>query len=273
MEMQEMHEKLSAPFPGKTVKWRAGELTSDGTMATALAYIEARDVMDRLDEVVGPENWEDVYQVTRLSDGRAVVTCSLTLQIDGRLVTKTDGTDVDLLSEKGFEHGKSAMSEAFKRVAVKWGIGRYLYRLDAPWMPVDDQGQIEHRPRLPDWALPKDEQGKSEPSSQPAPAATSTKVTPIDQKVRTYLDKVAQSVNVSGLVAAYTTADQHFGEAGGTLLRAAVLQRYSDLANSCEDMDVLAALDANAAKVFDENQLLVIKERLACRMVSLQAAA
>ena len=29
------------------------------------------------------------------------------------------------------------MSDALKRTAVKWGIGRYLYRLDSPWVPCE----------------------------------------------------------------------------------------------------------------------------------------
>jgi hypothetical protein len=53
--------ELSAPFPPEKIHWRIGPMTKDKTKGKPLAYIDARDVMDLLDEVVGPENWEDHY--------------------------------------------------------------------------------------------------------------------------------------------------------------------------------------------------------------------
>jgi hypothetical protein len=118
---------LFAEFPRNAISWRAQSVTKDGEKAMALAYIDARDVMDRLDSVLGAENWQDRYE---FAGPRTI--CYLSVKIDGEWVTKADGAgDTAVEAEKG------AISDAFKRAAVKWGIGRYLYDLDAPWVPCE----------------------------------------------------------------------------------------------------------------------------------------
>jgi hypothetical protein len=122
-----MFDRLSAEFPRSAVSWRAQTVTKDGTKALALAYIDARDVMDRLDEVCGPENWSDRYE---FHGSRTV--CYLSIRVNGEWIVKADGAgDSDVEAEKG------AISDALKRAAVKWGIGRYLYHIEAPWVPCE----------------------------------------------------------------------------------------------------------------------------------------
>lgn len=127
---------LSAPFPKSAVHWRVQgkPFPRDGKhSAMALAYIDARDVMDRLDDVCGPEGWQSEF--TETAKGRVI--CRLGIKMDGEWVWKSDGAgDTDVEGEKG------GISDALKRAAVSWGIGRYLYRLDSPWVPceVNDKG-------------------------------------------------------------------------------------------------------------------------------------
>lgn len=122
-----MIERLSAEFPREAISWRSQSMNKDGTSAMALAYIDARDVMDRLDAVCGPSNWQDRYEF----HGPRTV-CYLSIRIDDEWITKADGAgDSDVEAEKG------AISDALKRAAVKWGIGRYLYALPAPWVPCE----------------------------------------------------------------------------------------------------------------------------------------
>jgi hypothetical protein len=115
-------EKLCAPFPPSAIHWRVGNVFSkDGLESTAmvLAYLDARDVMDRLDEVAGPSNWQ-----CRYSHADKKTICDIGIRIDGDWVWKADGAgDTDIEADKG------ALSDAFKRAAVRWGIGRYLYGL------------------------------------------------------------------------------------------------------------------------------------------------
>lgn len=127
--MTDFYAQLAAEFPRDDVHWRAQTLTNDGTKALALAYIDARDVMDRLDEVCGPGGWSDSYVET----ARGRVVCSIAIKTpDEGWVTKSDGAgDTDVEGDKG------GMSDAFKRAAVKWGIGRYLYRIPSVWAPCE----------------------------------------------------------------------------------------------------------------------------------------
>lgn len=123
-----MFDKLSAPFPHDAVSWRAQQLVSQNTKALALAYIDARDVMRRLDEVCGPENWQDSYAET--PKGRLI--CTIQIRTEQGWVSKSDGAgDTDVEGEKG------AISDAFKRCAVKWGVGRYLYETDTIFAPCE----------------------------------------------------------------------------------------------------------------------------------------
>src|SRR5690242_18515919 len=90
---------LACPFPLDRVSWRVGSTnkakvqkeTGDpnakATKGVALAYIDARDVMGRLDAVMGIDGWDS--QVRETASGR--VLCDLTLHFPGRSVTRCDG--------------------------------------------------------------------------------------------------------------------------------------------------------------------------------------
>jgi hypothetical protein len=147
---------LAAPFPAADVKWKPQSVK--GNRALAMAYIDARLVMDRLDAVAGLGNWADKY--TLLPDGS--VMCDLSVRLDGEWITKAD---VGSLSEQpdGGDRLKAAFSDALKRAAVKFGIGRYLYRLQAQWADYDPvKKQFTDRPQLPFWAIPESDRQKGQ---------------------------------------------------------------------------------------------------------------
>lgn len=122
--------KLAEPFPPEKVEYRIGATSPDKKRGMALAYIDARDVMDRLDEVCGPENWQRRY-----SHAHNKTICEIGIRIDD-WVWKADGAgDTDVEAEKG------AISTAFKRAAVNWGIGRYLYDMGSPWVDIEPKGK------------------------------------------------------------------------------------------------------------------------------------
>jgi len=120
-------EALKAEFPQSQVHWRAQTVTKAGDKAMALAYVDARDVMNRLDEVVGPENWQDDYTT---AGGRTI--CKLAIRVGDEWVSKSDGA-----GDTAVEGEKGGISDAFKRAAVKWGVARYLYDLPCPWVPCE----------------------------------------------------------------------------------------------------------------------------------------
>lgn len=159
---------LAEPFEPREVKFKPQMVKNNRCLA--MAYIDARLIQDRLDEVVGVENWRDNYVM--LPDGS--VQCRLSVRLDGRWVTKEDVGSTSEQPDQG-DRLKAAFSDALKRAAVKFGIGRYLYRLSAAWVDYDPvKKQITQIPQLPAFALPKAKQGatKTAPKpGQPAPAA------------------------------------------------------------------------------------------------------
>jgi hypothetical protein len=133
---REFLEILSKPFDPKEVEVKIQAVNRDRTRAQVVAYVDARTVLDRLDEAVGPTGWSDSYEVlTNGTDGegRRLVEVKCTLTVLG--VSKEDVGEGDSL--------KAAFSDALKRAAVKFGVGRYLYRLPKVWADLDERGNIK----------------------------------------------------------------------------------------------------------------------------------
>ena len=152
-------ERLRDPFAPADIEWRvqqAGE-KNGRVWARVLAYVTNRAIMERLDAVVGPENWRNEYR-----EGPAGgVLCGISIRIGDEWVTKWDGAE-----NTEVEPVKGGLSAAMKRAAVHWGVGRYLYDLEEGWANVHDQGAFSARtkdgkwfkwdpPALPEWATPK----------------------------------------------------------------------------------------------------------------------
>jgi len=106
---------LAAPFDPSEIKNRSQS-------GRQLHYITARTAMNRLDAVLGPENWWDRYV-----PGEKSVLCELTIRLaDGTTLTKSDAGGYAGMADSG-DDDKSGYSDAFKRAAVKFGVARYLY--------------------------------------------------------------------------------------------------------------------------------------------------
>jgi len=147
---------LGALFDPALVHWRVGKVAGDKTRGMALAYIDARDVMDRLDKVCGPANWSDSYDI----HGERII-CTLRIKIEEEWIAKSDGA-----GKTAVEADKGAISDAFKRAGVKWGIGRYLYRLDSPWVKLVNGKYID------DGELPRLQRLLGAPADQQPPPQT-----------------------------------------------------------------------------------------------------
>jgi hypothetical protein len=148
--MNQTMKRLARPFPAHLISWRAGATNKNKTpdkkpsKCIALAYIDARDVMERLDSVFGLD-WQCKYSH---ADQKTI--CELSVKIDDQWITRSNGAgDSDVEAEKG------AISDAFKRAGVMFGIGRYLYGLPNTWVECDEWGHIKTPPALPAWALPE----------------------------------------------------------------------------------------------------------------------
>src|SRR5262249_44904460 len=107
-------------------------------------------IQERLDDVLGVDGWQDAYR--ELSGGSVV--CRLRLRIDGKWISKSDVGSPSEQSDAG-DRTKAAFSDALKRAAVKFGIGRYLYKLPLTWTDYDPQAKrLIKIPTLPAWAIP-----------------------------------------------------------------------------------------------------------------------
>ena len=113
---------LQAPFASSDIEWRIGQAgeTNSKVWATALAYLTSRAVMDRLDAVCGPENWKNEYRPGPAGG----ILCGISIRCGDGWITKWDGAE-----NTQVEAVKGGLSDALKRTAVQWGIGRYLYNL------------------------------------------------------------------------------------------------------------------------------------------------
>ena len=176
--------KLKDCFEPNDIEWRlqqCGKGKGDKIWGMALAYVTNRAIMNRLDEVCGPENWKNEFKAA--PDGG--ILCGISIKVGDEWVTKWDGAE-----NTDIEAVKGGLSGAMKRAAVQWGIGRYLYKLEESWINANENGAYRGKtkdgttfrwdaPTLPAWALPKD--SKSETHSDPKPNTESKPKKPVVQ--------------------------------------------------------------------------------------------
>lgn len=133
-------EKLKAPIQSK---WRVQSFSKTKPMAICIPYIDARDAMNRLDDVVGAGNWQTDYK--QIKD---VVYCGIGINIfhndiekEPRWVWKWDaGTESQVEKQKG------EASDSFKRAFVKWGGARDLYDSDMQYVKANAKKESNNYP-------------------------------------------------------------------------------------------------------------------------------
>lgn len=108
-------DKLKEPIP---YKWRVQ--SAKNGKAVCVAYVDSRQVQDVLDAVLGIENWQSDYK-----EVKGNVYAGIGVFINGTWVWKWD---CGVESKEDAEKGEA--SDSFKRAAVKWGVGRFLYSLE-----------------------------------------------------------------------------------------------------------------------------------------------
>jgi hypothetical protein len=131
---QELIEKLKAAFSFDEVEAKIQVTTQDKTKGMAVFYIDSRAIQSRLDETLGPLNWKNQYTPWH---GNAQL-CGIALYCDERKewIAKYDGSECS-----DIEPIKGGISDSFKRAAVLWGIGRYLYQIDGVWVEIEQRGK------------------------------------------------------------------------------------------------------------------------------------
>lgn len=158
-------EDLKIPFEPSEIEWRQQSQGSKNgnPWCMVLAYVSNRAIMNRLDSVCGLGGWQNEYQ-TGANGG---VICGISVKCGDEWVTKYDGAD-----NTAVEAVKGGLSGAMKRAGVQWGIGRYLYYLEATFAKTslqkpqnmngwnkgyDKKANLNYwweTPTLPNFALP-----------------------------------------------------------------------------------------------------------------------
>ncbi len=126
--------ELATPLDPEAVEWRPSGKPGPNQRVKIVAYVSARVVEERLDTVVGVGGWS--FELEPL-----VVAGDELRVARGRLSIYGVAKD-DIGRASNWEPSKGCASDALKRAAVKWGIGRYLYNLPCVSVTLDAQGHI-----------------------------------------------------------------------------------------------------------------------------------
>ena len=140
-------EEFGKPFPSSDVSWKIQITKRDKTAGKVVPYLDARAIADRLDEVVGQYNWKDDYGQWHCYTEEPKEEGKKPKKVNSQLCTiyifdeernewigKTDGAE-----NTDFESVKGGLSDSFKRAAVKWNIGRYMYNFKPEWVNLVEE--------------------------------------------------------------------------------------------------------------------------------------
>ena len=145
MNMEEILKELKSPFPYEDIDWKVQVTNKDKTQGMAVAYLDSRAIQKRLDEAVGAMNWTNEFMLWQ--DKAQICGIGLYDAERGAWVMKYDGAE-----NTDIEPVKGGLSDSFKRAAVLWGIGRYLYDMASIWVEIEPNGKS--------WRIKKEEYAK-----------------------------------------------------------------------------------------------------------------
>lgn len=131
-----MNKTLTAPIQPSEIEWRV-QSKKPGQM-TIVPYITNRCVMERFDKAFGADNWTSEFR--EITNG---FICRLTVTLKDRTIYREDGA-----SKTNIEPEKGGISDAMKRAAVQFGLGRDLYNYPRVMVACDDN-------YIPNWAHSK----------------------------------------------------------------------------------------------------------------------
>jgi hypothetical protein len=180
---------LDAPFPLEDIEFRIGSTREGKTKGLLLAYVTNRAIQQRLDDAFGKAGWTVQFERWEKEKGN-ICTISVYDPEKQTWIHKSDGAD-----DSDMEAFKGGLSNAMKRAAVQWGIGRYLYKLPKWWVDLYDhkypaRGEEDRvRSEFPEWALPEGYE-KPKPPKKPVPQQSGNidpESLPLDGKQRKWL--------------------------------------------------------------------------------------
>lgn len=161
----EQFESLKKPFKPNEVQWRVSVTTKTTPMkGLAVPYLDSRAIQNRLDSVIGRENWQNEFTTCAMGKDNAFIsTISIFCSKRNEWISKSNGA-----GSTNIEPVKGGLSDAFKRAASMWDIGRYLYEFNGVWVELDERKNIAQK------ELPKLEKSYTDTVKRlfPIPSAT-----------------------------------------------------------------------------------------------------
>ena len=146
---EEIQAALAKPFAAEDLEWRIQAAMKDEETGIAVPYVTNRAIMDRLDSVVGTENWRNEFKPWHSAGNKEAQLCDISIRLNGQeWVTKWDGAE-----DSDIEPVKGGLSDSMKRAAVQWGIGRVLYKMETVFVRIEKRGRSfyilkSERPKL-----------------------------------------------------------------------------------------------------------------------------
>ncbi len=191
-EKKKLYAALAAPFPEQCVQRTEGRVTGRGYDTSGIGY---QFVVNRLNEVLGLGGFRahrtvTVKEITR-ANGRAAFEsiCDLTLELgaweDGQFVVFAESlADGGHVAMSEADARKGAYTNAFKKAAAFFGVGRQAYEgtLDDDNVPSDGAAESVAAPK-PKVAVVSAPQGSpangtaAKPSPRPSPTPGQDRVT------------------------------------------------------------------------------------------------
>ncbi|HEX8799539.1 MAG TPA: Rad52/Rad22 family DNA repair protein, partial [Terriglobales bacterium] len=153
------------------------------TRGQVVPYADPRAYTDRLNALVSPQGWTRTYETVTMNNitrtkrnaeivtGKILVTCKVT--IDG--LGTHSGTGEEWADEGNAM--TSAEAQAFKRACSCFGLGRYFYDFDAPWVDIDDKSRPKKSPALAPWMVPENWRKGQRPSGRVAASSQAVTLT------------------------------------------------------------------------------------------------
>lgn len=166
---------LRAPFQADDISWKPQTVNYKTGTALAVAYADPRCYVDRLNDAFGVGGWSDHYEFiatpfNKYIKGKAAwgdkpatedkqvpgnkVVCVAIITIHDNESSNIEVSSTGDSDASDDNAATSAEAQAFKRAAMKLGIGRYLYELPKVTARYKDGQWLDGPPNLPDWALP-----------------------------------------------------------------------------------------------------------------------
>lgn len=192
-EKKKIYQQLAAPFPEHCIQRTEGRLTGRGYDTVGYGY---QHVANRLNEVLGVGAWRahrtvSVKEVTR-SNGRPAfeAICDITLElgewVSGEFVVFAESlADGGHLASSEADARKGAYTNAFKKAAAFFGVGRQAYEgsLDDDNLPAESDGGVT----ISTLPTPRPTQASPQPQTAPMPPSAATPVRPVPAPSRNRL--------------------------------------------------------------------------------------